>query len=198
MISLVFGLVGGLCILFQTLMTLPIIATVFGFYALYSLKRYPDELTGKIPATLGTFLGVSLTIAGIAYHSYVYVTEVPEGFQRITFSQLQPEKYGQILPPDAPKLNQQKIFIKGYMHPSGTQGMGDVQKFILVPDMGTCCFGGQPKLTDMVEVTLSDNLKTQYSRRQKKLAGLFTVDAEIKEVSGLQGVYYQLDANYVK
>ena len=123
---------------------------------------------------------------------------MPDGFERITFYELQPQLRSQRIPPEATQLDKQKIFIKGYMHPSGTQGMGEVEKFVLVPDMGTCCFGGQPKLTDMIEVTLQGGLKTRYSRTKKKLAGVFSVDSKLKPVSGLDGVYYQLDASYVR
>ena len=48
--------------------------------------------------------------------------------------------------PKAIELTGKPIFIKGYMHP-GVASMGKVNHFILVPDMGTCCFGGQPKPT---------------------------------------------------
>ena len=42
--------------------------------------------------------------------------------------------------------------------------------------MGTCCFGGEPKLTDMIEVKLEGSLAIEYARRKRKLAGTFKVD----------------------
>ena len=197
-ISAILGLIGVLGLLSPAMLVLPILALLFSLQAFSALRRYPDELTGKFPAAVGLTFGLLLSFGGIGYHTYVYLTEVPDGYQRITFSELQPERIDQVLPPDADKLDKKPVFIKGYMHPSGTQGMGAVNKFILVPDMGTCCFGGQPKLTDMVEVTLGEGLTTTYSRRKKKLAGTFLVDSELKPVSGLEGVYYQLNANYVR
>ena len=62
--------------------------------------------------------------------------------------------------------------------------------------MGTCCFGGQPKLTDMIEVTLDEPLRIEYSMRKRKLAGIFKVDTQLKAIDGLGGVYYQLQANH--
>jgi len=88
------------------------------------------------------------------------------------------------------------VFIKGYVYPDGQQY--NIKRFILIPDMGTCCFGGQPKLTDMVEVTLRDPLRTVFERRKRRLAGTLSVDLRLKPVSGLGGVYYRLDAEYVR
>jgi hypothetical protein len=74
----------------------------------------------------------------------------------------------------------------------------DLRQFILVPDKGTCCFGGNPKLTDMIEVTLQDSLRVNYSFRKRGLAGTLRVDTTTKPVNGLGGVYYQLEADYVQ
>ena len=128
----------------------------------------------------------------------MYATEVPEGFQRISFADLQPvpEAPQLPIPPKALELNGKKVFIKGYVYPDGQQY--NIKRFILIPDMGTCCFGGQPKLTDMVEVTLRDPLRTIFERRKRRLAGTLTVDIRLKPVSGLGGVYYRLDAEYVR
>ena len=68
----------------------------------------------------------------------------------------------------------------------------------MVPDMKTCCFGGQPALTDMIEVTLRDPLRVDFSYTRRQLGGILKVTPYKKAVSGLDGVYYQLDADYVK
>ena len=64
--------------------------------------------------------------------------------------------------------------------------------------MKTCCFGGQPKLTDMIEVTLKDPLRIKYSFGRRKLAGVIRVSPDKKQVAGLDGVYYRVDADYVR
>jgi hypothetical protein len=197
-ISVLLGGMGILGLMFPVMLALPMVGAIFGFQSIRTLCRYPAEMTGWIPAIFGTVLSVIFSGGGVGLHTYIYLTEVPDGFERITFSQLQPQLRSQRIPPDANELDRRKVFIKGYMHPSGTQGLGDVSQFVLVPDMGTCCFGGQPKLTDMVEVTLTDGLSTRYTRYKKKLAGVFSVDSELKPVNGLNGVYYELDASYVR
>jgi hypothetical protein len=127
-----------------------------------------------------------------------YATEVPSGYTRISFADLQPQpRFANMpIPPDALKLNGRQIFVKGYLYPDGQQN--NIKRFVLVPDMGTCCFGGQPKLTDMIEVTLVDPLRVEFARRKRALGGVFKVDTNLKPVTGLGGVYYQLTADHLR
>jgi hypothetical protein len=50
----------------------------------------------------------------------------------------------------------------------------------------------------MVEVTLTDPLRVDYSMRKRKLAGTLHINRRLKPVSGVGGVYYQLSADYVQ
>jgi hypothetical protein len=45
---------------------------------------------------------------------------------------------------------------------------------------------------------LRDPLRVEFARRKRKLAGTLKVDGTLKPVSGLGGVAYRLDANYVR
>jgi hypothetical protein len=74
----------------------------------------------------------------------------------------------------------------------------EAKKFVIVPDLGTCCFGGQPPLTHMIEVTLTGDQYAHKDFRKKRLAGTFSVNPYLKPVDGLQGVYYQLRADILK
>lgn len=179
------------------MLTVALFASVLGLLAIQRIRRYPDELTGTRLAAVGVALGLVVLVGGAARHAYVYAHEVKEGYKRISFSDLQPSKERPDLPvpPEALDLNGQKIFVKGYVYPDG-QSDG-IKRFVLVPDLGTCCFGGQPKLTDMIEVTLRDPLRVSYSRSRLKLHGVLKVDTALKPVSGLNGVYYQLDVDQV-
>jgi hypothetical protein len=180
------------------LLVLAVVAAILGISGYRSVVRYPNELTGKTLALVGALLGISLFIGGIAKHSYVYATEVPDGYLRISFADLQPDKNDlrMPVPPEALELNGKKIFVKGYLYPDGQQY--NIKRFVLVPDLGTCCFGGQPKLTDMIEVTLEEPLQTAYNMSKRKLAGELKVDMSLKPVSGVNGVYYQLKANHLR
>ena len=185
--------------LFPGILMLSAIGVIAGYIAVSTIKRYPSEFSGLGIACAGLCLNLIILISGIAYHSYVYATEVPEGYERISFEELQPENpNAPPFPPDrALTLNGKKVFIKGYMYPD-EKTKNNISKFVLIPDLGTCCFGGQPKLTNMVEVTLRDPLRLSFGMTRRKLAGKFTVDSQLKPVSGLGGVYYELDASYAK
>jgi hypothetical protein len=197
-ISLVIGLISFAVVWFPLLLVIPALGFLIGCYAYRVIRRYPDELTGKVPAILGLVLCGALFAGGVVAHSVAYATEVPEGHLRITFANLQPvpEHPRWPIPPDALKLDGQRVFIKGYLYPDGQQR--NIKRFVLIPDLGTCCFGGQPALTDMVEVTLQDPLRTEFSRRKRKLGGVFKVDRELKPVSGLNGVYYQMTVDHLR
>jgi len=197
-LSLALGLLSILSFVSVVLLMVAFVGMVSGLLAMRALARYPSELTGKPIAILGLIVSTAVFIGGAAQHSYEYVTEVPEGHARISFADLQPDKQARSLPipPSALKLNNREVFIKGYVYPDGQQH--NIRRFILVPDMGTCCFGGQPKITDMIEVTLEDPLRIEYSYKKRGLAGVLKVDPRAKPVEKLGGVYYQLTADFVK
>ena len=194
----IIGVISIPAILFSKLLFLPFMGLIIGTYAMLQLRRRSDELKGSHTAKIGLLMCTSILITGTAYSSYVYATEVPEGFSRISFTELQPNEGSPLpIPESALSLDGKRIFVKGYVHPAVTRRKG-IKQFVLVPDMGTCCFGGQPKLTDMIEVTLKDPLRVNYSLSQVKLAGTLKVSPIKKNVSGLDGVYYQLDADYAR
>lgn len=196
--SLLLGLVSLLTLLFPPLLFLPFFGTLLGLYGWRSVRRYPDEFSGKSLAVLGTFLSGVLFVGGVTAHSISYATEVPDGYVRISFADLQPHdsRRRSPVPEEAVQLNGKRVFVKGYLYPDGQQT--NIKRFVLIPDLGTCCFGGQPKLTDMIEVTLEDPLRTEFARRKRKLGGILKVEEKLKPVSGLEGVYYQLTADYLK
>jgi hypothetical protein len=72
-----------------------------------------------------------------------------------------------------------------------------LKKFVLVPDMKTCCFGGQPKLTDMIEVTLKDPLRVDFSYKRRGIGGVLKVHKSMQSRQQLTGVVYELQADYL-
>ena len=196
-VSLILALLSITVVLFPPLLILPLAGMLMGFTALANIRRFPKELTGEGLAKAGIAMSAMFFFMGGAGHTYVYLTEVPDGYQRVTWPVLQPTKERPDLPvsPEALELDGKQVFIKGYVHPA-VEGMGPIRKFVLVPDMGTCCFGGQPKLTDMIEVTLMNDT-IRYNTQRQKLGGSLNVDTRKKPVSGLDGVYYTLQADYL-
>lgn len=196
-VSVVLALMALSGFLIAVLSSLGVLAAILGFVALRSIKRYPDELSGQGVAKAGIFLGLLAFTSAAGMHSYVYLTEVPDGYQRLHYFVLQPQAGQPDQPPkDALALDGQRVFLKGYIHPDA--GLGKLKKFVLVPDMGTCCFGGQPDFTDMVEVELVGNQSLRYSRRQQRLGGVLHVTPKLQPIEKLQGVYYRLEADVVK
>ncbi len=174
-VSLLFALFSLTGLLFPVLLSATAFGILFGILALRSLRRYPDELTGRSAAYLGLFGSVLLLGGGSIMHTYIYMTEVPDGYQRISYAELQPgegltEYGGPVLPT---YLDSKRVFVKGYIHP-GVSDMGEIRKFVLVPDMGTCCFGGQPAMSDMIEVTIVGQRGVRYAPRSASWPAFFT------------------------
>lgn len=197
-VSLVLAILGLSTFLALPMIVLPLAGLIFGLVGLSAIRRYPQELLGRPMALVGASLSGITLLAGSLYHSYVYATEVPEGYTRINFFSLAADKNQPDVPTAAAvDCNGQQIFIKGYVHPSSMASAME-QKFIIVPDLGTCCFGGQPPLTHMIEVHLTGDQYAYRNLRKKSLAGKFSVNPELKPVNGLTGVYYELQADLIK
>ena len=197
-ISLILGLFSIGAFAAAPLLFVPVCGFFLGLYAYRNIRRYPNELSGTISALAGTALCALLFFAALTAHSVIYATEVPEGYERISFDDLQPRRERREWPVSnrALSLDGKRVFVKGYVYPDGQQF--GIKRFVLVRDLGTCCFGGQPKLTHMIEVTLEDPLRVEYAIRKRKLGGTLKVDTKLKPVSGLGGVYFRLKADYLR
>ena len=195
-VALVFGFLSFSFLLAPQLLLFPIVGLIFSISALRKISKRPMELTGKPFALVGLVLSAVLLVSGTSLHAVIYAIEVPKGYDRISFFDLQPDETSRLpIPDSALQLDGQRIFIKGYVYPGDMRH--NLQTFVLVPDMGTCCFGGQPKLTDMIQITLKNPLRVDFSYRKRRLGGILHVDSRLKPISGLEGVYYQLDADYL-
>ena len=196
--SVVLGVLGITAFPLLFMLVLPMMGLVFALLAFNAFRKFPEEMLGKPLAVTGLVLcGLTCTLAPV-YHTYVYMTEVPEGFERVDFGKLK-SGLGQpdVPPAEALALNGKQVFIKGYIHPTSMDTVL-AKRFVLVPDLGTCCFGGQPPLTHMIEVSLSGELRARKSYRKQRLAGTLQVNPDLKPIEGLTGVFYQLRADILK
>jgi len=197
--ALIVGLLSPVAILAWTLLVVPLIGIPLGALALVKVRRHRQELTGETLAKTGLILSLAFAVLGPARLIYVYVTEVPDGYQRVSYAELQPDPSvaGELVPPAALDLEGKRVFLKGYVYP-GRQKDG-IREFLLVRDQGDCCFGGNPKLTERILVTLEEPLELTYESRIHKLGGTFHVeaqDAAIDQAPG--GVFYHLKADYLQ
>lgn len=198
--SVVFGVLGSFSIWASVFIILPLLGLAFALIARSNIRRYPEELTGKAPAAIGLVFNLLLLVGSIGYHSYVYATEVPEGYQRISFSDLKPKPRESSLPfsPKAKDLDGKKVFLKGWVRPSDKKS--GLKQFILVGDFGSCCFGGSPKPTDVVAVDIVVDQTVDYSLMQRKIGGTFRLNTRPVQVGDAEvpALYYQLEADYLK
>lgn len=197
--SVVFAIlaaIGGF--FFWPVLGLAVIGMTVAFFGLRQIVRFPDEFDGKAIAQVGIALNLVVLLGFSAMHTYIYLTEVPEGYTRVQFYDLQQPAGGPDRPTDAAlQISGDAIFLKGYIHPSS--GSGLLKRFILVPDLGTCCFGGQPKSSDMIEVTLTDGQSTKAGMTKKKLAGIFTVNNAPKKLTDFDNnVFYRFKVDQLR
>ena len=89
--------------------------------------------------------------------------------------------------PEVARLDGKPIYIKGYMYP--TRQRTDISEFVLVKDTGQCCFGGQPKLCDMIIVKFADGMTVNYREQQLVgVGGIFRPNT-VARAEGLTAVY---------
>lgn len=187
----------GLVPTFEALIGLSAFGLVAAIAGLRTTRRYPNEYSGGLIAQLGLMLNAFLLVGGVTMHAYIYLTEVPEGYDRVGFYELtMPEKFADAPTPRAIELDGQDIFLKGYIHPAS--GSGKLNKFVLVPDLGTCCFGGEPRSSSMIEVSLPRGESITAGKLRLKLAGRFEVNKyRINNGDFENPVFYRLKADIV-
>lgn len=176
---------------------LPVLGTLFGVRAFWKIRTSDGELSGTKTACAAIMLGLSSLSGGWGYMAYEYATEVPEGFERISYAQLEFDYLKQReIPEEILALNGKPVFIKGYVYP-GNQMVG-IQKFVLCRDSGDCCFGGEPPLTDMIQVELDESESMEYSQFQTKVWGTFRIEARPALHELGHAIYHLEDAGYAR
>ncbi|HWC88058.1 MAG TPA: DUF3299 domain-containing protein [Pirellulales bacterium] len=195
--SLICSLLSPVALLGWIWIWVPIAGLLLAILALRKIRSRADELSGAGIAKAGLALSVLFLFAGPACVSYEYTHEVPEGHDRISYDELQPEINvpQQQIPPAALELDGKRVFIKGFVYPGSKKE--NIKTFLLVRDQGDCCFGGNPKITDRIQVTLNDPLRLQWDKRLHGVAGVFRVKPSNAAVDGVGGIYYQLEADYL-
>jgi len=188
----------GLVQAFAPILAFSVVGVVFGVIGLRAIARWPNEYSGRSLGLIGVALNTLLLIGGSSNHAYVYATEVPEGYLRVSFFDFQqPEPLPDMPSGKAIEVNGENVFLKGYIHPSS--GSGLLRRFILVPDLGTCCFGGQPRSTDMIEVTLTKGQTVRAGLNKLKLAGKFTINSYAQKAADFDNqIFYQMRVDQIR
>lgn len=179
------------------LTAVPAVGMALALVALRDIAARPQQLTGRWLALAALGVSAAVLAGAVATLAAEYAAELPEGYERLSYAALQPAEGAPpaSVPDSARALHGRDVLLKGYIYP-GKQQAGLVQ-FLLVRDQGDCCFGGNPKITDRVLVTLADPAGIDFSPRLTKIAGRFRVEPTgTAELDG--GVLYHLDAAFVR
>jgi hypothetical protein len=151
-------------------------------WALSKIRKEPERYSGKAVARIGFVTSLALLVGGFSYGSYTYATEVPPGYTRISFATMKPdelqERSGLAVPPDIASLEGKKIFIKGYIRPDSITVPRGIDRFLLVRDNNTCCFGDLAKIKyyDQILVAMTGDHRLDYSQGVIKIGGILHVD----------------------
>jgi len=197
-ISVILAPTGLFMMMFSySMAAIPLAGIAFALTALSNIRRYPNEVLGKGLAKFGLASCIAAIVGSITLGVVTYASEVPEGYMRLTFSQLDLPKDKPVLTKEIQDLDGKRIFIRGYVHP-GVADFGKVKQFVLVGDLGVCCFGGQPEPYDMIDVSFVNENAIRYSRKLRRIGGVLRLQRPKKTVGQIQSGYYKLEADYVK
>ena len=197
-ISMGFVFLSLVAVLMAELLVVPMVGATLAFIARRQIRSSGGNLSGGWLALASLISQVVMTISFAAMHVHSFATEVPAGFERVNFTADISNKgftnLGGVLGihPDVQKLVNQKVMIKGYMYPTKT--MDGLTSFVLCRDSGACCFGGQPKTTDMILVHMKGENLARFRPGLVAVSGVFRAEPTVDE-TGLQPVY-QLDCDF--
>ncbi|MEW4452851.1 DUF4190 domain-containing protein [Bremerella sp. JC817] len=192
--SLLLSVISLVMLLAIVLAPVAIAGIVLGFCAVSAIRKNRETLTGSRMAIAGIVISTFALVAGTSRYVYDEYLSLPEGYEVVAFGLLQGQP-DQPVPDSALALDGKQVLLRGYIYPHA-QKTG-LTRFVMVPDFDTCCFGGQPKLTDMVEVRLADPLTVDFSFSRRKIGGTLRVHPDLKKIEDLTGVFYELEADYV-
>jgi hypothetical protein len=199
-ISMAFVVISLVASIWDVLLIIPFVGATLALLALRQIRQSNGSLSGSWLALSTLTVQAAMFVAFSAMHVYCYATEVPAGFERINFTSDISQKgfsnqNGQLgIHPDVQKRVGQKVMIKGYMYP--TKQMRGIKSFVLCRDNGDCCFGGQPKTTDMILVKMNGDKTAEFhdNKVMVSVSGVFRAEPTVDE-TGLRPVY-QLDCEF--
>jgi hypothetical protein len=163
---------------------IPILGIVVSLWSLSRIRRDPEYYTGRPIALLGLVLSLGFLVGGIGYGGYVFATEVPEGYERISFAGMKPSELearsGVIVPPEIAAMDGKRIFIKGYIRPDSISVQHGIKNFLLVRDNNQCCFGDLSKINyyDQMYVDMAGSKTVNYSQGVFRMGGILKIEPQ--------------------
>ncbi len=176
-VTLCLGICSATALLSLAGLAIGAVGILLGLVCLLRIRKANGEMGGRLLTWIGVVLSVLFLASGSSLHAYYFATEVPEGYQRINFTR-DIAKKGFVLEEGVTRVNAdvraldgKKIFLKGYMYP--TRQTKNIESFVLVKDNLECCFGGQPKQSDMILVKMQKGKTVEFTTGLIAIAGVF-------------------------
>lgn len=197
-ISLGFVILSFLAATLAELLVVPAVGAGLALLAVRQIYLSHGTLSGIRLAQISLATQLAMFFGFAAFHMHTYATELPPGYERVNFTAdiskkgFVVESGRSAIHPDVQKLSHRKVMIKGYMYP--TKEDRNLRSFVLCRDSGQCCFGGQPKTTDMILVQMAPDKMVNFRTGLVSVAGEFLTQSSVDE-TGLQPVY-QLSCDY--
>jgi hypothetical protein len=172
-------------------------------WALSRIRREPERYSGRPMARMGLVTSLLLLVAGVGYGSYVYATEVPDGYARISFGTMKPdeleERNGNIVPTEVSSLEGKNVFIKGYIRPDSVTVPRGIDEFLLVRDNNQCCFGDMSKIKyyEQIMVKMTGDHRVDFSRGVFAIGGKLHIEPRYA-LPGSPRTVFSLTADYAK
>lgn len=174
------ALISGGGVVVWLLLPLCVVAFVLSTISLVQIRRSLGAYGGTLVACLGMFLSTAFLAGGIAFQVYMYQTEVPDGYERVSFLKdisqrgFVFENGMNRVPDEVQALDGQKVFIKGYIYQTGK--VRGLDSFLLVKDNQDCCFGASPAIQDRIGVLMQDGKSIDYHAGKIAVAGTFKIN----------------------
>jgi len=180
---------------------LPAAGMCVSLWSWSKIRREREEYTGATLAAVGFALSLVFLVTGVGYGAYVYFTEVPDGYQRISFETLRPtelqERGGVLIPPEVLALDGKRVFIKGYIRPGSSPVRTGIDRFLLVRDNNQCCFGDLSKVKyyDQMAVHITSRDRVEDTLSILRMGGILRVQPE-NLARGIGYPVFTLQADY--
>ena len=180
---------------------IPLLGIVISAWSLAKIRNEPDRFTGAPIALLGLVLSLGFLVGGLGYGGYVYATEVPEGYARMSFNGMKPDELQErsrvLVPPEIAALDGKKVFIKGYIRPDSISVTKGVKEFLLVRDNNQCCFGDLSKINyyDQMSVNMVGARTVDYSQGLFRMGGILKIEPQ-NLMPGSTRPVFSLSADY--
>jgi hypothetical protein len=165
------------------------------------IRRESEQFTGSWLAMAGFVLSLAFLMIGLGYGGFVYATEVPDGYERISFDRMKPNEVqargGVAVPPEIADLDGKRVFIKGYIRPDSVAVTRGIDRFLLVRDNNQCCFGDLSKIKyhDQIDVDMEGPLRVDYSQGVFRIGGVLKIRPE-NVALGPTAPVFSLKADY--